>query len=43
MPFVKPHKRAGSPVKGHYRLLSRWNFGFGLLLLLLWLHVARGR
>jgi hypothetical protein len=40
MPFVKEHTRGGQPVKAHYRLISRWNFGFGLLLMLLFLHVA---
>lgn len=41
MPFVKPHTRGETPVKGYYRVNSVWNFWFGLILLVLFLHVAR--
>lgn len=44
MPFVGSYKRKnGTPVKGHYRLNSIWNFWFGFLLLLLFFAVNRGR
>ncbi len=44
MPNVKSYTRKnGTKVRGHYRLLSRWNFGFGLVLLVLFFAVNRGR
>jgi uncharacterized integral membrane protein len=43
MPVVKAHRRSGKPVRSYYRLNSIWNFWFGLLLLLLFFAVARGR
>ena len=43
MPFVKGHTRKGRPVKPYYRVLSRWNVGFGILLLVLLFAVNRGR
>jgi hypothetical protein len=41
MPFVKSYARKdGTKVRGHYRLISIWNFWFGMLLLLLFLVIA---
>ncbi len=39
MPWVKPHVRNGSKVKGHFRLNSRFAFIVGFILLLLFFAV----
>ncbi|MEV0733434.1 hypothetical protein [Polymorphospora sp. NPDC050346] len=43
MPFVRSHKRAGKRVRSYYRLNSKWNFWFGLLLLVFLFAVSRPR
>jgi hypothetical protein len=35
MPWVKEHTRSGKKVRSYYRLNSKWNFWFGLFLLVL--------